>query len=243
MPFVYLSTKTLLALLLTFQFARSDSSVNGSSFLNDPMYPGTAVLRMLAARERVGTLSTHNLSADWEQVRKKILWAAGLKDLQDVAPGKGYTGHSFNDWNHVDATCMLENIFHGENEGRVAGIASRNRLGEGIIAASDPDLGEGGSWSTCMMGCDSEPPRDVAHIQFQSRIAFKLVWCPPAYDQFVLVDDDGQLLAWGQPTGLLPSLRDRTMNYMHVKNSKYGVNAFARDSGSCQANDSGTCRS
>lgn len=62
------------------------------------------------------------------------------------------------------------------NEGRVAGIAYNNRLGEGIRIASIEELGPGGSWSTCMIGCNKEPPQDVAHIQFKSRIAFKLVW-------------------------------------------------------------------
>ena len=45
------------------------------------------------------------------------------------------------------------------------------------------------------MGCNKVPPGDVAHIQFRSRIAFKLVWVPnERYDTFVLVDDDGDLL-------------------------------------------------
>jgi hypothetical protein len=48
--------------------------------------------------------------------------------------------------------------------------------GPGIRTASLPELGPGGSWTTCMIGCAQNPPRDVAHIQFRSRIAFKLVW-------------------------------------------------------------------
>jgi hypothetical protein len=40
----------------------------------------------------------------------------------------------------------------------------------------------GGSWSTCMIGSNKSPPQDVAHLQFKSRIAFKLVWTPPMYD-------------------------------------------------------------
>ena len=60
-----------------------------------------------------------------------------------------------------------------------------------------------------MMGCASEPPHDVAHVQFQSRIAFKLVWCPPSFSTFVLVDDDGKLLVSGAPTGQLPRLSER----------------------------------
>lgn len=33
-----------------------------------------------------------------------------------------------------------------------------------------------------MIGANQSPPQDVAHIQFQSRVAFKLVWCPPTFD-------------------------------------------------------------
>jgi len=55
--------------------------------------------------------------------------------------------------------------------------------------------------STCTNGCHLTPPSDVAHIQFQSRIAFKLVWCPPEFASFVLVDDEGNLLKKGTPTG------------------------------------------
>ena len=57
------------------------------------------------------------------------------------------------------------------------------------------------------MGCASPVPRDVAHVQFRARVAFKLVWCPGAdgeFASFVLVDDAGELLATGTPTGALP---------------------------------------
>ena len=67
----------------------------------------------------------------------------------------------------------------------------------------------------------------MAHIQFRSRIAFKLVWVPnTSYDTFVLVDDDGKLLATGKPSsGPLPPLRDRKYNYQIVEGSKYGKQA------------------
>jgi hypothetical protein len=71
---------------------------------------------------------------------------------------------------------MLDDAADNDNEGRVVGIAHYNRLGAGIRIASMPELGPGGSWSTCMMGCNTDPPQDVAHLQFRSRIAFKLVW-------------------------------------------------------------------
>jgi len=194
----------------------------------DEKYPGTSVERMLASRDRVASLKPSDLSGEWEPVRQKLLWAAGLRDLRQSAPGQGYTGHAFNDNNHCDATTMLGDVAHNLNEGgdkRVQGIAVGNRLGPGIEIASLPELGEGGTWSTCTNGCNLDPPQDVAHIQFRSRIAFKLVWCPPSFSSFVLVDDEGALLNSGAPTGQLPHLRERQMNFALVRGSKYGVEA------------------
>lgn len=62
-------------------------------------------------------------------------------------------------------------------------------------------------------------------MQFKSRIAFKLVWCPPALTTFVLVDDEGALLACGTPSGDVPSLRARQGNYGLVHGSKYATEA------------------
>jgi len=198
----------------------------------DPEYPGTAVERMLAVRDRVKKLAeTDVFNGRWEDVRKKILWCGGLKDLPDALPGQGYTGHSFNDFNHVDLTAMRDVESDNQNDGRVAGIAYGNPLGNGIRLASLPELGLGGSWSTCAMGCNKDPPVDVAHVQFRSRIAFKLVWVPnEQYDTFVLVDDDGDLLAKGTPSNGpegLPSLRERQQNFLIVKGSKYAREAAA----------------
>lgn len=147
-----------------------------SDQLVDQEYPGTAVTRLQNVHRRVASLTPEQLSQNWETVRKSILWAGGLKDLPNAKPGKGYTGHSFNDFNHCDLTTMRGNEADNNNEGKVAGIAYNNHLGEGIRIASIEELGPGGSWSTCMIGCNKEPPQDVAHIQFKSRIAFKLVW-------------------------------------------------------------------
>ena len=121
---------------------------------------------------------------------------------------------------------MRDAIADNENDGAVKGIAIGNQLGDGIRVASIPDLGPGGSWSTCALGCSKEPPQDVAHVQFRARIAFKLVWVPnERYDTFVLVDDDGKLLARGTPSGELPGLREREMNYKIVAGSKYANEA------------------
>jgi len=182
---------------------------------------------MLAIRDRVRSLNSDatNLNGDWENVRRNILWAGGLKDLPNAAPGAGYTGHSFNDFNHCDLTAMLGEYSTAENRGRVAGIHQSNQLGAGIRIASLEELGPGGSWSTCMIGCNKEPPQDVAHIQFHSRIAFKLVWVPSDFSTFVLVDDDGKLLATGTPTGQLPPRSERSQNYRVVAGSKYAKEA------------------
>lgn len=198
------------------------------AIVSDQQYPGTAVERMNSARNRVREIADElKQGGDWEDLRRKILWAGGLRDLPNAIPGQGYTGHSFNDFNHVDLTCMLDSVSANENEGQVAGIAYGNQLGPGIRTASLPELGPGGSWSTCMMGCKHEPPRDVAHLQFRSRIAFKLVWVPTSsFDRFVLVDDDGDLLAEGRPTGG-PPLRERQRNYQMVAGSKYATAADA----------------
>jgi hypothetical protein len=207
---------------------RNLSTTNNMSNQMDPEYPGTAVQRMMSVRDRVKGLTPEDLSGKWDDVRRRILWAGGLRDLPDSIPGQGYTGHSFDDFNHVDLTCMAEQVSDNENDGSVKGIAIGNRLGSGIKIASLPELGPGGSWSTCAMGCNKDPPQDVAHIQLRSRIAFKLVWVPNEnFDAFVVVDDDGEELARGFPTGSLPRLGERQMNYGIVQGSKYAKVADA----------------
>lgn len=194
----------------------------------DKEYPGTAVERMTSVRARVASLSNDDLNGPWDEVRRKLLWAGGLRDLTNAAPGQGYTGHAFNDYNHVDLTCMAEKVSDNQNDGSVREIAVGNLLGPGIRIASLPELGPGGSWSTCANGSNQDPPQDVAHVQFRSRIAFKLVWVPnPTFDTFVLVDDDGKELARGTPTGTLPHIRQRQMNYAMVRGGKYAKVADA----------------
>ena len=71
----------------------------------------------------------------------------GLRDDRSSSPGKA-PGHAFNDAIHVDAAMRAEDA-DNLNDGRVEGIAVGNRLGAGIVAASLPELGAGGSWSMC----------------------------------------------------------------------------------------------
>jgi hypothetical protein len=216
------------------------------SEMYDPIYPGTSVRRLNSVHDRIATLvSDGSLFGRWEDVRRRLLWAGGLRDLPDARPGMGYTGHSFNDYNHVDLTTMNDDVSDNLNDGSVSGIAIGNRLGPGVRIASLPELGPGGSWSTCAIGCNKDPPRDVAHLQFRSRIAFKLVWVPNEdYDMFVLVNDDGGLLAYGKPSGgVLPNRREREMNYRIMMGSKYAVEAETLSGGGGTARDNATAES
>merc|ERR1719324_1272422 len=100
---------------------------------------------------------------------------------------------------------MVESVSHQSNaDGKVAQISRRNQLGPHIQKASLTEHGPGGSWSTCTNGAHLTPPSDVAHVQFQARVAFKLVWCPPDFRKFVLVDDEGGLLKVGEPDATDP---------------------------------------
>lgn len=204
---------------------------SNNTIVPDSVYPGTDVPRLRAIHARLRSLANGELNKDWQTVRKALLWAGGLRDLSDAVPGQGYTGHSFNDWNHCDLTPMLLDVADQNNQdGEVRGIALNNALGQGIRIASlnDEDLGRsGGSWSTCIMGCEHTPPRDVAHVQFRAKIAFKLVWVPPSFTSFVLVDDDGTLLARGSPSGQLPLLEERRYNFRATGNGLYSTAACA----------------
>lgn len=174
-----LTRRAFVALPIAFlvsQFSLMSTIASAATLEFDTEYPGTAVQRMRMARERVLSLTAEQLNGDWSDVRRNILWAGGLKDITDAPPGMGYTGHSFNDYNHCDLTTMLDQESFNENQGKVEGIHFSNQLGPGIKIASISELGPGGSWSTCMIGCAKNPPQDVAHMQFKSRIAFKLVW-------------------------------------------------------------------
>jgi len=195
-------------------------------------------------REIRARVKRETFKGSWDAIRTKILKVGGLRDLRSAIPGRGYTGHSFNDWNHCDLTAMRGSTTMNENHDSkgtrlVRGIAMENQLGHGIKVASLPEHGPGGSWSTCIMGCNKEPPQDVAHVQFRSRIAFKLVWVPPDFRSFVLVDDAGDLLNSGQPddgddegvrrssSRKIPAFRERRDNWRAVEGSKYATVALS----------------
>lgn len=181
----------------------------------DPAYPGTAVGRLSSVLKRVKELPS--LDGPWVDVRRHLLAAGGLKEDRS-------TSHAFNDDNHCDLTTMVDSVsFKDNSDGAVAMISKGNLLGPHITQASLSEHGPGGSWSTCTNGAHLTPPSDVAHVQFSARVAFKLVWVPPAFTQFVLVDDEGALLKYGTPSGDLPHARSRQGNYGLVKGGKYAT--------------------
>ncbi|XP_063727482.1 uncharacterized protein LOC134855032 [Symsagittifera roscoffensis] len=200
--------------------------VNG--VIRDTKYPGTACHRMLEVHRRLKSLPSSSLmNRHWKEIRSTLLWCGGL--LEDRS-----TSHAFNDDNHCDLTTMLEDVQSNSNEnGLVKKISRKNFLGDHIKKASVPDLGEGGSWSTCTNGCDSVPPNDVAHAQFNSRIAFKLVWCPPCYETFVLVDDEGKLLKVGQP--IIPDENSTSSLVSAIPDNLYRKSNFALTKGGIYA--------
>ena len=185
--------------------------------VTDTAFPGTATQRLLNVLKNVyelqnstasGSATPPPLSSDWERVtRPALLRAGGLSNDRS-------TSHAFNDDNHCDLCCMLGQVQHNQNaDGAIAEISKRNFLGAHIEKASLKELGPGGSWSTCTNGCHRTPAVDVAHTQFSARIAFKLVWCPPKFERFVLLDDKGRELARGEPTGNLPGIGFRKGNF------------------------------
>jgi len=181
----------------------------------DPVYPGTAVTRLSSVLKRVKELPS--LDGPWVDVRRHLLAAGGLKEDRS-------TSHAFNDDNHCDLTAMDQAVaFEDNSNGAVARISRGNLLGPHIVKASLPEHGPGGSWSTCTNGAHLTPPSDVAHVQFSARVAFKLVWVPSEFNQFVLVDDEGRFLKHGTPSGNLPHIRSRQGNYALVQGGKYAA--------------------
>jgi len=209
----------------------------------DPKYPGTAVVRLATVLKRVR--ETTSFDGPWADVRRRLLAAGGLKEDRS-------TSHAFNDDNHCDLTTMESSVsFEHNANGAIAQISRGNQLGPHIQQASLPEVGAGGSWSTCTNGAHMTPPNDVAHTQFSSRVAFKLVWVPPTFSEFVLVDDEGRLLRRGKPTGSLPSERARKGNYKLVDGGQYAKIADAIAAGELTdeklteqtvCDDAGTCK-
>eukprot|EP00041_Stephanoeca_diplocostata_P013871 m.247431 g.247431 ORF g.247431 m.247431 type:complete len:232 (+) comp19496_c0_seq20:321-1016(+) len=213
--------KILFAFIVFFVF--DDASATKVDF------PGNAVRRNGIVASNAADIPQAVLDGQWTPLRASLLEACLLHNNESVLPGMGNTGHCFSDFNHVDCCTMLGRNVDNDNNGKVEGIAFTNALGTGIRAASlDGGESSSGSWCTCQLGADKMPPQDVCHVQFRAMIGFKLVWCPSetpsrAFKSFVLVADDGSLLASGTPVADngFPSLRERTLNWHVVANGIY----------------------
>jgi len=214
--------------------------VQGTPPLVDTLYPGTAVERLIHVTDRIKSIPDDSLvDRPWREIRERLLWAGGLKVDRS-------TSHAFNDDNHCDLTTMLADpavVDRSNADGAIAAISRNNFLGDHIrrasVAVNDEEEAtdglDAGSWSTCTNGADATPPRDVAHVQFRARVAFKLVWCPraaPPYSAFLLVDDEGRILKAGRPAagdGEIPHLSYRQRNYRLVAGGKYAEACDAWD--------------
>lgn len=193
-------------------------SILENGIQTDPKYPGTAVLRLRSVLNHVHSLP--DLNKNWPEVRQLLLTAGGLKDDES-------TSRAFNDDRHCDLTTMIEDFQYDFNADPSTDKLVQDQLRAQIGKASLPKPGPGGSWFTCINGAHTTPPRDVAHTVFRSRIAFKLVWVPPDFTQFVLVDDEGGELKRGKPTAGLPPKHSRSNVYALVQGGKYAVEADA----------------
>lgn len=68
----------------------STTSAVSSDMAVDARYPGTAVERLLNVHRRVAELAQtpDALNGPWEDVRRRLLWAGGLRDLPEALPGQ-----------------------------------------------------------------------------------------------------------------------------------------------------------
>lgn len=74
----------------SFHFSTQSSSSQEDSdptLPRDPVYPGTSIIRLNNVHTRVSQLTAEDLNADWPEVRRKLLWAGGLRDLPNAVPG------------------------------------------------------------------------------------------------------------------------------------------------------------
>jgi hypothetical protein len=67
----------------------SAAAASASAMLVDAKYPGTALERLRNVHLRVAELAqTNALNGPWDEVRRKLLWAGGLRDLPNARPGQ-----------------------------------------------------------------------------------------------------------------------------------------------------------
>jgi hypothetical protein len=77
--------------LLSTNSRMSEGASHQQQSMIDPLYPGTAVERLQNVHRRVAGLVQTDppvLNGPWDEVRRKILWAGGLRDLPNAIPGQ-----------------------------------------------------------------------------------------------------------------------------------------------------------
>lgn len=203
---------------------------------SDPQYPSTSVARLRSVLTKVRAIGS--LDGRWLDVRRTLIAVGGLKEEYSTA-------HAFNDHNHCDLTTVLDSVpieslallessshCSSPPTSPIVSPASSDgswsrftQLSENIESACLSEFGSGRSWCTCIAGAHLSPPQDAAHSDLLSRVAFKLVWVPHDFAEFILVDDEGRLLKRGRPSRILPSLQTRQRNYDLVKGGKYAIEA------------------
>ncbi|CAK0838884.1 unnamed protein product [Prorocentrum cordatum] len=178
----------------------------------------TRAERMLQLEQPVGAHAGMTSPKKQRRVRA-VAWVSlmpgGLKE--DYS-----TSHAFNDDNHCDLTTMAVQEGIGDQK-LVLCLRGSPAAAEEAMSEDPADRQLGGTER-------EGPALDMNRAErqkHQGRIAFKLVWAPPDFSQFVLVDDEGRELRRGRPTGSLPPARARQGNFELVAGGKYALAAEA----------------
>mmetsp|Transcript_10376 Transcript_10376/g.19658 ORF Transcript_10376/g.19658 Transcript_10376/m.19658 type:complete len:212 (-) Transcript_10376:212-847(-) len=169
--------------------------------------------RQQIARQRALGLTTAQLSGEWESVRKALLWSCGLA-------ATARNDYCFNDMHHVDC-CTIKKFEEGTAEHEQTNVFSSAMHGKPKPDGSLPDEDDG--YSDCTSAMQSQTRATGCYVANQARPAFKLIWCEVRdFTEFLLVDDDANVLARGAPQpDTLPHIDVRTNNYRMYDSSRY----------------------
>lgn len=71
-------------------YRMQSTTASNKMMTTDPEYPGTAVQRLNSVHARIQKLVTEKSleNKQWEEIRRQLLWAGGLKDLPNARPGQ-----------------------------------------------------------------------------------------------------------------------------------------------------------
>eukprot|EP00750_Incisomonas_marina_P021216 INCI4213.1.p1 GENE.INCI4213.1~~INCI4213.1.p1 ORF type:complete len:893 (-),score=132.09 INCI4213.1:933-3611(-) len=141
----------------------------------------------------------------WKQLARKIpasaKHAAETKDTTQVESDDGLIGSDDDVASSFDVKSQIV-----------------SPIGPGVLRASLGHPAHGVSWCTRTIltpgSSNPQPTLNFCGAQHGARLAFKMVWCPGidgAFDQFVVLDHDGDILSLGRLDGAddLPPLQER----------------------------------